>query len=97
MFTTRVALGTNSALGGRVVEASTIDLSESGVRLRFSGMVEPGQIVELFLGKRPERCRVVWTAPTPARQELIAGLEFMTKLPMARRRTPPAGDLAPIA
>ncbi|MFZ0959682.1 MAG: PilZ domain-containing protein [Terriglobia bacterium] len=83
VFTTRAALGTGSTEGARIVDAATIDLSEAGVRLRLSGQVEPGQIVEVFLGKHPERCRVVWTNPTPARQELIAGLEFIRPLPDA--------------
>lgn len=93
-FTTRAALGIGSTGGGEIVDASTIDLSELGVRLRLSAELVPGQVVEVFLSKRPERCRVVWTNPTPARVELIAGLEFMSPLPERRRGTPPSGGNA---
>jgi hypothetical protein len=97
MFTTHAPLATVSGNGGLLEDVSTIDLSESGVRLRLCGYVEPGQMVELFLGKRPERCRVVWTSPDRATQELIAGLEFMCPLPDPRRRaTPSSSSFEPI-
>jgi hypothetical protein len=90
-FTTHAALSPVSGSGGRIEDASTIDFSESGVRLRLRGQIEPGQIVELFLSKRPERCRVVWTDTAGPKTELVAGLEFMYPLPDPRHRlTPPS-------
>ena len=95
--TIRVPLATVSGNRGRLKDAATIDLSESGARIRFNGQIEPGQVVELFLSKRPEPCRVVWTRPGGARKELIAGLEFICPLPLPRhRQTPPAGKFEPL-
>ena len=97
MFTTRAPLATVPGKGGLLEDVSTIDLSESGVRLRLCGQVEPGQIVELFLSKRPEPCRVVWTRPDRASKELIAGLQFMYPLPDPRGRdTPSSSRFEPI-
>jgi hypothetical protein len=96
-FTTRTALGTVSGTEGLFEDASTIDLSESGVRLCICGQIMPGQVVELFLRKRPEQCRVVWTSSTGASKELIAGLEFICPLPDPRRReSPPSSRFEPI-
>ena len=80
-FTTRATLSTISGTENLVRDASTIDLSESGARVRFSGQIQPGQVVELFLSTRPEPCRVVWTAPGKATKELIVGLQFTSPLP----------------
>ena len=84
-FTTRATLATTSGNENLIKDASTIDLSESGAKVRFSGQIMPGEVVELFLSKRPEPCRVVWTAPGEARQELIVGLEFTRQLPDPQR------------
>ena len=92
VFSTRAALATGSGIGDRIEDASTIDLSESGVRLRFRGQIQPGQIVEVFLNKRPEKCRVIWTRSAGVNKELIAGLEFICPLPDPRRREMPASS-----
>jgi hypothetical protein len=80
-FTIRAPLATDSGSGSLIEDSSTIDISESGVRLRLRGQIVPGQIVDVFLNKRPERCRVVWTSPAGVTNELIAGLEFIRPLP----------------
>jgi hypothetical protein len=68
--------------GGELIkDSSTIDISGLGVRLRLYGQIAPGQIVDLFLNPRPERCRVMWTLPVGTSTELIAGLEFIRPLP----------------
>ena len=96
-FTMHVELGTGSGSGSLIEDASTIDLSESGVRLRLCGQIVPGQIVELFLSNRPEQCRVVWTNSDGADKKLIAGLEFICPLPDPRhRQTPPASSFEAI-
>jgi hypothetical protein len=96
-FATRSPLATVSGDGGMIENATTIDLSESGAKVRLSGQIQPGQVVDLFLSKRPEQCRVVWTAPGEETEELIAGLEFMCPLPDVRRRqTPPSSRFEPI-
>jgi len=96
-FATHAELSPVSGVGGLIEQASTIDFSESGVRLRVMGQVMPGQIVDLYLGKRPERCRVVWTESASAQREIIAGLEFMYPLPDSRRRPiPPSSKFEPI-
>jgi hypothetical protein len=96
-FNTRAALNLVSGSGDLIENASTIDLSESGARVRLAGQIEPGQVVELFLGIRPEQCRVVWTSPAGAKKELVAGLEFVSSLPDPRRRqTPPSSGFEPI-
>jgi hypothetical protein len=90
-------VSTGSASGGLIKDSSTIDLSGFGVRLRLHGHIVPGQIVDVFLTKRPERCRVVWTSPASVSKELIAGLEFICPLPDPRRRkTPPSSGFEPI-
>lgn len=80
-FTTRASLAIVSSQGNVVKEAATIDLSESGARVRYTGHIQPGEAVELFLSTRPEPCRVVWTTPGKAPQELIVGLQFTSPLP----------------
>jgi hypothetical protein len=96
-FTTRAPLAICSGSRDVVDDATTIDLSESGVRIRFGGQLMPGQIVDLYLTKRPEPCRVVWTSLAGAQKELIAGLEFIYPLPDPRKRqTPPSSGFEPI-
>jgi hypothetical protein len=80
-FATRATLATTCGTENLIKDASTIDLSESGARVRFLGQIEPGQAVDLFLSSRPEPCRVVWTAPSKASKELIVGLQFTSPLP----------------
>ena len=96
-FTIRAPLAVDSGSGVVLENSSTIDISESGVRLRLRGEVAPGQLVEVYLTKRPEPCRVVWTKPGSETNELIAGLEFLCPLPDPRRRsTPPSSKFEPI-
>jgi hypothetical protein len=96
-FTTRAPLATIPGDGDRIENASTIDLSGLGVRVRLTGQLEPGQVVELFLSKRPEPCRVVWTTPDGPDKQLIAGLEFISPLPDQRDpETPPSNKSEPI-
>ncbi|MGA3326108.1 MAG: PilZ domain-containing protein [Terriglobia bacterium] len=95
--TMRAPLATGPGSGEFIEDSSTMDLSESGVRIRLCGQIEPGQIVELFLSKNPEPCRVVWTTPAGANKELVAGLEFICPLPDPRRRqAPPSSHFEPI-
>ena len=96
-FTMHARLATASSGEGIIHDASVIDLSESGVRVRFTGVIMPGETVGIFLNKRPEPCRVVWTKPAGASEELIAGLEFLCPLPEPRSRpTPPEGSFEPV-
>ena len=96
-FTTRAPLAVTPGNGDRIENSSTIDLSGSGVRVRLSGRIEPGQVVELFLSKRPEPCRVVWTSKDGSDKELIAGLEFLSPLPDRHGpQTPPSSNSDPI-
>lgn len=92
-FTLRAPLSTDSSSDGAIKDVSTIDLSGSGLRVRLNGQISPGQIVEVFLNKRPERCRVVWTRAARANQDLIVGLEFISPLPGTR--TSSSSDLQP--
>ena len=80
-FSIRTPLAVSPERGGTREEVSTIDLSASGLRVRLSRPISPGEIVEVFLNKRPERCRVVWTSSPGGARDLIAGLEFVTPLP----------------
>ena len=80
-FTMHAPLSTSSGSGVLNENSSTIDISELGVRLRLHGQIEPGSIVEVFLTKRPEQCRVVWTSPSGVTSEVTAGLEFIRPLP----------------
>ena len=80
-FTTRAPLAVDSASGAIIENSSTFDISEAGVRLQLRGQIVPGQIVDVFLSKPPERCRVVWTTPASVSSELTAGLEFIRPLP----------------
>jgi hypothetical protein len=95
-FTMGAPLSTGSGRGGLIKDSSTVDLSGYGVRLRLRGQIVPGQIVDVFLSKRSERCRVVWTSPTAISKELIAGLEFICPLPDPRsRQTPSSSSFEP--
>jgi hypothetical protein len=82
-FTTPAPLSTGSGSGFLIEKSSTVDLSELGVRLRVYGQIEPGSIVEVFLSKPPEQCRVVWTSPVVVPRHCIEGLEFIR--PLAHR------------
>jgi hypothetical protein len=81
-FATRAPLAVDSGSGVLVENSSTIDISESGVRLRLRGHIVLGRFADVFLNKRPERCRVVWASATGVTNELIAGLEFVRPLPV---------------
>lgn len=81
-FTMHAPLSSTSGSGVLDEKSSTIDISELGVRLRLHGQIEPGSIVEVFLSKRPEPCRVVWTSPSGVTSEATAGLEFIRPLPL---------------
>lgn len=78
IFTTHAPVITAS--GERIEDSSTTDISSLGVRLQLRGQIVPGEIVDVFLNPRPERCRVVWTWPVGTHQELMAGLEFIRPL-----------------
>ena len=91
-FATRAPLATGRDRVDLIEDSSTVDISESGVRLRFRGQIVPGQIVEVFLSKRPEPCRVVWTSLERATTEIVAGLEFIRPLNDARAPQPPASN-----
>jgi hypothetical protein len=80
-FTIRAPVASESGGGGLIDNSWTIDISGSGVRLRLRGQIVPGQIVDVYLNKRPEQCRVVWTRPGGVPNELIAGLEFIHPVP----------------
>ena len=77
-FTMRAPVSTDSAL---IKDSWTINFSESGVRLRLRGQIEPGQIVNVYLNQHPERCRVVSTNRGGVSDELFAELEFIHPLP----------------
>ena len=78
---THAPISTGSGIGGRIEDSSTIDISELGVRLQLHGHITPGQIVDVFLNKHPEQCRVVWTSPVEGTSQIVAGLEFIHPLP----------------
>lgn len=77
----RVPLAIDVGSGVIIENSSAIDLSGSGVRVQMRGQIVNGQIVDVYLNKRPERCRVVWISPVGAIKEVIAGLEFIRPLP----------------
>lgn len=91
-FETHVKLRIVSGDGGITGDSSTIDLSESGVRLRLEAVVQPGQLVEVFLSSNPEPCRVVWVRESGLKKERIAGLQFLRPLP-----EPPTPKAPPVA
>jgi PilZ domain len=80
-LTIRAPLAVDSGSGVLLENSSTIDLSESGVRLRLRGQIVLRQFADVFLNKRPERCRVVWASSAGVSNELIAGLQFIRPLP----------------
>jgi hypothetical protein len=79
-FTMHAPLSTTTGSGVLSENSSTVDVSELGIRLRLHGQIEPGSIVEVFLTKHPEQCRVVWTIPAGVTSKSIAGLEFISPL-----------------
>ena len=80
-FSMHAPVSTGPGNSDLIKDSSTIDISELGVRIRLRGLIVPGQIVNVFLNKHPERCRVVWTSPDGTNKGLIAGLEFICPLP----------------
>lgn len=66
-------------------DASTVDLSQHGVRIKSStGALTPGQIVEVIPTEGltcAVRSRVVWVGPAGSDQKDQAGLEFLSPLP----------------
>ena len=92
-FSIRAPLATGSSTEGLIDNVLTIDLSGSGLRVRLSGQISPGQIVDVFLSKRPERCRVVWISSGGPHRDLIVGLEFISPLPGSQPS--PSSDLRP--
>jgi hypothetical protein len=88
IFTTRAPLTISPGSSDPIEDATTIDISESGVRIRLRRPIEPGQVVELFFSKRPERCQVIWTKVDQSTRDLIAGLKFISPLPERGRPRP---------
>ena len=80
-FTMPAPLSTSTGNGLLDENSSTVDISELGVRLRLHGQIEPGSIVEVFLTKHPEQCRVVWTNPAGVTSQSTVGLEFISPFP----------------
>jgi PilZ domain len=80
-FTVRAPVSTDSGNGDLFEDSTIVDISELGVCLRLRGEIVPGQIVNVFLNRRSEECRVVWTSPASRKDYLIAGLEFTRSLP----------------
>jgi hypothetical protein len=76
-------LSTGAGNDDLIEDSSTIDISDSGVRLRLRGQIVPGQIVNVYLNQHPEQCRVVWTNSVIGSDQLVAGLEFTHPLPEA--------------
>ncbi len=70
-----------TSTGERIEDSSTVDISSLGVRLQLHGQIVPGQIVDVFLSPKPERCRVVWASQVGTNDALVAGLEFIRPLP----------------
>jgi hypothetical protein len=68
--------------GGTVTHsASTLDLSDRGLRVLTSAALAREQIVGIVLTRRPERCRVAWAGEQGTLQAGQAGLEFLDPLP----------------
>ncbi len=72
--------------GSKVLhEASTVDLSQRGMRVRISIPLWPGQNIEVIpddgFGK-PVPGRVVWAHPSDYGRDGQAGLEFLSPLPV---------------
>jgi hypothetical protein len=65
-------------------EASTVDFSQRGVRVKSRVPLWPGQNIELIPSGSP-RCsvpgRVIWVHATSANRAGEAGLEFLQPLP----------------
>jgi hypothetical protein len=96
-FAMRAAVEFASGERRRIDDSVTIDLSASGVCLRLTGEVQPGQVVELHISPKPEPCRVVWTRPAGPRDEKFVGLEFICPLPDVRhRKTPTSSRFEPV-
>lgn len=72
--------------GGEQVEqeASTVDLSQHGLRVQAKLVLTPGQLVQIIPNEGPEYAllsRVVWVGPTSSDRGGEAGLEFLNPLP----------------
>jgi hypothetical protein len=66
-------------------EASTLDLSQHGLRLQASVPLAQGQIVDVTTSEGPEyavRGRVIWTGAVGSEHEGEVGFEFLSPLPM---------------
>lgn len=46
-------------------EISILDLSATELKVQGNLAIEPGQVVEVVLSRRPQPCRVAWVRPLP--------------------------------
>ena len=61
-------------------EATTLDLSQHGVRVQVNAELKAGQVLQLIRPENPEeavRCLVVWAADVSSDTKGAAGLEFL--------------------
>lgn len=64
--------------------ASVIDISKGGLRVQTGPSLIPGQILNVFVGGKPDqlaRCRVAWSQTHGSALPSEAGLEFLGTAP----------------
>jgi len=76
-----VSLIVDTPGGWETHPASTVDLSERGLRVSTAAALASDQIVGVILSRTPERCRVAWTGQDGTVRAGQAGLQFLKPLP----------------
>lgn len=76
-----VSLIVDTPGGWETHPASTVDLSERGLRVSTVAPLTSEQIIGVVLSRTPERCRVAWTGQDGTLRAGQAGLQFLKPLP----------------
>lgn len=76
-----VSLIVDAPGGWETHRASTLDLSDRGLRISTDAPLTCEQIVGVILSRSPERCRVAWKGQAGTLRADQAGLQFLNPLP----------------
>jgi hypothetical protein len=76
-----VSLIVDAPGGWATLPASTLDLSDRGLRVSTAAELASEQIVGVVLNRIPERCRVAWAGQPGTARAGQAGMQFLNPLP----------------
>lgn len=76
-----VSLIVDTPGGWETHPASTVDLSDRGLKVSTDAPLTSEQVVGVILSRTPERCRVAWKGQEGTPRAGQAGLQFLNPLP----------------